>query len=402
MMKKSLWISLILLLSLNLNAQISTGDLTGQDAGNPIPTAIPLLNITPDSRGGALGDAGVASSADANSLYWNVAKYPFIEKQSGLSLSYTPWLHKLADDIDLSYVTGFFKLDKRQTLAFGMRYFSLGNITFTNIYGNELRDFRPKEFTLDAGYAFKMSSELSGGIALRYVYSNLTGGIGETSSKPGWTVAGDLGFFYQKDLNTNLKSTFTAGMNIGNIGGKISYTEDVQDFIPMNLRIGAGYKIQIDDYNSISMLFDINKLLVPTPPIYYTDTTNGTLQRIGKSDSVSVPVAIFQSFWDAPGYLKSDGTRSVFLEEFHEINYSLGIEYWYNKQFALRTGYFYEHPTKGNRKYFTVGLGLRLNVFGLDFTYLIANSAQNPLNNTLRFSLLFNFEELKKEAAIEK
>lgn len=402
MMKKSLWISLILLLSLNLNAQISTGDLTGQDAGNPIPTAVPLLNITPDSRGGALGDAGVASSADANSLYWNVAKYPFIDKKSGLSLSYTPWLHKLADDIDLSYVTGFYKLDKRQTLAFGLRYFSLGNITFTNIYGNELRDFRPKEFTLDAGYAFKMSPELSGGIALRYVYSNLTGGIGETSSKPGSTVAGDLGFFYRKDLNTNLKSTLTAGMNIGNIGGKISYTEDAQDFIPMNLRMGAGYKIQIDDYNSISMVLDINKLLVPTPPIYYTDTTTGSLQRIGKSDSVSVPVAIFQSFWDAPGYLKSDGTRSVFLEEFHEITYSLGVEYWYNKQFALRTGYFYEHPTKGNRKYFTLGLGLRLNVFGLDFTYLIANSAQNPLNNTLRFSLLFNFEELKKEAAIEK
>ncbi len=391
-MKKLLLIPILVLISLTTKAQLSTGDLTGQDAGNPIPTAVPFLNITPDSRGGAMGDAGVASTPDANSLYWNIAKYPFAEKASGLSVSYTPWLRKLADDIDLAYIAGYFDLDKRQTLAFGMRYFSLGNITFTNIYGGVLRDFRPKEFTLDAGYSFKMSKELSGGIALRFVYSNLTGGIGETSSNPGKTVAGDLGFYYQKDLDIGLNSTVAAGLNFSNIGGKISYTEDAQDFIPMNMRLGASYKVDFDDYNSLAFNLDFNKLLVPTPPIY-TDST-----RIGKSDSVSVPVAIFQSFSDAPGYLKADGTRSVFLEELHEITYSMGLEYWYNKQFALRTGFFYEHPTKGNRKYFTLGLGLRLNVFGLDFAYLIANSAQNPLSNTLRFSLLFNFDALNKES----
>ncbi len=401
-MKKTVLISLSLLLSFSIKAQISTGDLTGQDAGNPIPTAVPLLNITPDSRAGAMGDVGVASSADANSLYWNVAKYPFAEKSSGLAISYTPWLRNLADDIDLSYLAGYYDLDKRQTLSFGMRYFSLGSITFTNIYGNVLRDFRPKEFTLDGGYAFKMSEEFSGGIALHFVYSNLTGGIGETSSTPGKTVAGDLGFYYQKDLSlSGMDTRISAGLNVSNIGGKISYTEDAQDFIPMNMRLGAGYIMNIDDYNSISVNFDMNKLLVPTPPIYYTDSASGSLQRIGKSDSVSVPVAIFQSFYDAPGYLKSNGTRSVFLEEFHEITYSLGIEYWYAKQFALRAGYFYEHPTKGNRKYFTLGLGLRLNVFGLDFAYLIANSQSNPLNNTLRFSLLFNFDGLKKEVKEE-
>jgi hypothetical protein len=395
-------LSLVIGLSFNLKAQLSTGDLTGQNAGNPIQTAVPLLNITPDSRAGAMGDAGVATSADANALYWNVAKLPFAEHSSGLAVSYTPWLRNLADDIDLSYIAGYYDLDNRQTIGFGMRYFSLGNITFTNIYGNALRDFRPKEFTIDGAYSFKMSKELSGGIALRYIYSNLTGGIGSTSSKPGSTVAGDLGFYYQKNLKLKeLASTFSAGLNFSNLGGKISYTDESQYFIPMNMRLGAAYQINLDDYNSLSFAFDMNKLLVPTPPIHATDTITGKDYLIGKDDNVSVPVAIFQSFYDAPGYLNSDGSRSVFKEEFHEITYSIGAEYWYAKQFAIRTGYFYENPTKGNRKYFTLGVGLRLNVFGLDFAYLIANSQQNPLNNTLRFTLHFNFENLKKEAKAE-
>ncbi|MCK5537329.1 MAG: type IX secretion system outer membrane channel protein PorV [Bacteroidales bacterium] len=398
----SLILSLIFGLSFNLKAQLTTGDLTGQDAGNPIQTAIPLLNITPDSRSGAMGDVGVATSADANALYWNIAKLPFADHSTGLAISYTPWLRNLADDIDLSYIAGYFDLDDRQTIGIGLRYFSLGNITFTNIYGNVLRDFRPKEFTLDGAYAFKMSEEFSGGIALRYIYSNLTGGIGQTESKPGQTVAGDLGFYYQKDLDMNGKDArFSSGINISNIGGKIDYTEDAQYFIPMNLRIGTSYILHLDDYNSLSFAFDINKLLVPTPPIHATDTITGDAYLIGMDDNVSVPVALIQSFYDAPGVLNSDGTRSVFKEEFREFNYSFGAEYWYAEQFAIRTGYFYEHPTKGNRKYFTLGVGLRLNVFGLDFAYLIANSQQNPLNNTLRFTLHFDFENLKKEASIE-
>jgi len=404
-MKKTITLVLILITGFNfsMKAQLTTGDLTGQDAGNPIQTAVPLLNITPDSRSGAMGDVGVATAADANALYWNVAKLPFAEGSSGLAISYTPWLRNLADDIDLSYLAGYFDLDARQTIAFGLRYFSLGNITFTNIYGNILRDFRPKEFTLDAAYAFKMSKEFSGGIALRYVYSNLTGGIGQTESKPGQTIAGDLGFYYQKPMEMAGKNAqLAAGLSFSNIGGKINYTEEEQYFIPMNLRFGLSYLLNLDDYNSISLAFDINKLLVPTPPIHAVDTLTNEEYLIGKDDNVSVPVAIFQSFFDAPGALNADGSRSVMKEEFREFNYSIGAEYWYAKQFALRAGYFYEHPTKGARKYLTLGVGMRLNVFGLDFAYLIANSQQNPLNNTLRFTLHFDFAGLKKEAALEE
>jgi len=361
--------------------------VTGQV--NAITTAAPFLMITPDSRAGGMGDAGVATSPDANSMHWNAAKYAYTEHDMGISLSYTPWLSALINDLSLSYLSGYQKIGKkrRQTVSFALLYFSLGDIMFTDINGQEIRPFQPREFSLDGAYSFMLGEHISSAIAMRIIYSNLTGGISSTTepTRPGWAFAGDWSLYYNRDIDfLSKKSKLAFGANFSNLGSKISYSDgSEQNFIPMNMRLGTCLTTQLDDYNSLSFTLDINKLLVPTPPFYDIDTITG--ERVifaGKEDQVSPPVAIFQSFNDAPG---------GFNEELHELTYSVGTEYWYNKQFAIRAGYFHEHATKGNRKFLTFGLGLKLNVFGLDFAYLIPTQARNPLENTLRFSLLFDF-----------
>jgi hypothetical protein len=385
----SLLFLLVLLASWPSFGQITTGEITGEL--NTITSAVPFLMIAPDSRGGGMGDAGVATSPDASSMHWNPAKYAFAENDMAISISYTPWLRELIPDINLAYLSGYKKIDEDQNIGFSLLYFSLGDIIFTDVVGNTSGQFNPNEFSLDAAYSRRFSDRLSGALAFRFIYSNLTGGqfVGGVESNPGTALASDVALFYQNAdlLAGGYESTFAWGLNFSNLGSKISYSKDSdKDFIPINMRLGASYKIDFDDYNSLMATADLNKLLVPTPPIYYSDSVdinNDPVIKFGRDPNVSVPVGIFQSFYDAPGGLR---------EEINEITYSFGLEYWYAKQFAIRGGYFHEHSTKGNRKFFTMGIGLRLNVFGLDFAYLVPLYQNNPLQNTLRFSLLFDFD----------
>ncbi len=372
------------------NAQNSdNSNLLGQI--NTITTAVPFLLISPDARAGGMGDQGVASAPDANSLHWNAAKYAFIEKKSGISLSYTPWLKALVNDMFIGYLSGYTKIKKDQAIAGAFRYFSLGNITFTDNQGSTIRDFKPSEFSFDFAYSRKLSDNLSGGIALRWIHSNLTGGtsVEGADSKAGNSVAADISVYYQKEIKVGGKdAVFSSGVNISNLGSKISYTNTgTKNFIPANLRLGPGLKLKLNEYNELAFNLDFNKLLVPTPPIYSDSLDNNNSQIIsyGKDPNVSVPAGIFQSFSDAPGGGK---------EELKEVNIGFGMEYWYDKQFAFRGGYFYENKLKGNRKYFTLGAGLRYNVFGLDLAYLIPTDQRNPLENTLHFTLTFDFDAL--------
>lgn len=367
-------------------------NIIGQDDNRRvITTAVPFLSITPDARGGGLGDAGVAMSTDANSIYWNPSKLAFAEYKVGVSLSYTPWLSKIINDMSLSYLSGYYKISQEQAVGLSMRYFDLGEIFFTDDNNQDQGRFNPKEVSIDATYARKLSEDFSLGITLRYVHSNLTGNFSSSSveAKPGNTMAADISSFYKKEFKTDILSF---GLNISNIGAKLSYSnEDNKDFIPINLRIGSAYRLFVDPYNSFTFALDFNKLMVPTPPIYARDD-NGSIQidpgtnepiiESGKNPNRPLLSGMFGSFADAP-----DG----FSEEMQEIMIGTGVEYWYNDTFAGRVGYYYEHYNKGNRKYFTLGLGFRYNVFGIDFAYLIPQQQDHPLAETLRFSLVFNF-----------
>lgn len=387
-------------------AQLGTDQLSGYDPAtsiNTVTTAVPFLMISPDARSGALGDAGGALTPDANSIHWNMSKLAFIKKKAGFSVSYTPWLRALVPDINLAYLSYYNKLKGDQAISASLRYFSLGDITFTDIVGNTIGQFKPNEFALDLGYARKFSDRWSGGLTLRYIYSNLTGGVSLSDgqgTKAGQSVAADLSTYYRNDeLEVGGKDAeYSTGIVISNIGAKISYTESGRrDFIPTNLRWGNQFKINLDDYNSLAILVDFNKLMVPTPPIYAVDDSTGQpikdqngnfVIAKGKDPNRGLVNGLFTSFADAPG---------GFREEIKEINYSIGLEYWYDNQFAVRAGYFHEPRTKGNRQYFTLGAGLRYSVFGLDFAYLIATQQRNPLENTLRFTLHFDFDSFKAQ-----
>jgi hypothetical protein len=400
--EKSICLPLIFLMiqsTLSFSQEDPTyGDILGQKV-NTITTAVPFLMIAPDARAGAMGDAGVSSSPDANSMHWNPAKFAFIDKDMGLSLNYTPWLRKLVNDINLSYLSGFKRIDNMQTVAASLVFFSLGEIQFTDEAGQPQGTYRPSEFAFDVAYARKLSETFSGAIAMRYINSNLTQGqdVGSTPTRPGRSIAADVSAYYQRELDwRRTPANFSAGINISNIGNKISYSDDDDkaNFIPINLRFGPTLTLFVDEYNSMAFSLDINKLLVPTMPIYLRDPETSApildddgeyiIER-GKDPKRGVVSGIFGSFNDAP-----DGFR----EELNEFTYSLGMEYWYDKQFAIRAGYFHEHVTKGNRKYFTLGIGLKYNVFGLDFSYIIPIMQRSPLEDVLRFSLIFDFDAL--------
>lgn len=367
----------------------STGFVRAQDPDelNAIQYVVPFLLIAPDSRAGAMGDAGVATSPDIYSMHWNPAKYAFIDGEGGIGISYSPWLRTLVPDINIAYLAAYYRVDDKQVVSSSLLYSSLGDIPFTDDWGNVERNFKPNEFAFDAAYSRLLTDNFSGSIAFRFIYSNLTGGFpaGGTETKAGISVASDVSFFYRNDISIGQKDALiSAGANISNIGAKMSYTdENDPDFIPMNLRLGPTLNIEIDRYNDLTFAIDLNKLLVPTPPLY--DELTGEIIA-GKDPNVAVPVAIFQSFADAPGGFK---------EELNEISYSFGAEYWYNKQFAIRAGYFHEHASKGNRKYFTAGAGFRMSVFSLDFSYLMPLVNNHPLARTLRFSLSFDFNAFR-------
>ena len=388
-MKKIISLTLASILCYVSFSQNVTGvDEIGRDNLNTITTAVPFLLISPDSRAGGMGDVGVATSPDANSLHWNPAKFAFVEDEVGFAVSYVPWLRALVPDINLSYLAGYKKLNKNEAIAMELRYFTLGDMTFADVIGNNLGQYKPSEFALGSAYSRKLSDQFSLAISGRYIYSNLTGGqsAGGITTNAGQSIAADVAGYYRKDIRIAKKDMQLAlGANVSNIGNKVRYTEtSTRDFIPINLRLGTALNADLDEYNKISFAFDINKLLVPTPPIY-NDSIDGQID-FGQDPNVSVVSGIFQSFGDAPG---------GFSEEMREINYSIGTEYWYDDQFAVRAGYFNEHNTKGGRKFFTFGSGVKYNVFALDFSYLInasrAINGNNPLANTMRFTLIFDF-----------
>ena len=393
-MKKNLLIAFLLVSCIQINAQTPVDDNVNAPLElNTITTSVPFLIIGPDSKSGGMGDVGVASTPDANSMHWNPAKYAFVENDMGFAINYVPWLRSLVPDISLSYLSGYLKRNENETIGMSLRYFSLGDITFTDINGTTIGQYKPNELAFSGAYARKLSENYSIAIAARYIYSDLTGGqtlTGGLGTHAGQSIAADIAGYFVKEIRIGEQDLDCAiGLNISNLGNKISYTETaVRDFIPINIRFGTSIGTNFDDYNKISIELDINKLLVPTPPQYNDDN-----ERIaGMNPDVSVVSGVFQSFWDAPS-----GTK----EEFREINYSAGLEYWYAEQFAIRGGYFYEHPTKGDRQYFTMGAGVRYNVFQLDFSYLIDASSSingsNPLANTLRFTLTFDFGALEAQ-----
>lgn len=356
-------------------------NVLGQEVA--ITTAVPFLTLSPDARHGALGDAGVATSPDANASYWNAGKVVFIQEEYGGTVSYTPWLGKIVNDMWLGYLSGYYKINREQAVAFSFKYFDMGDITFTN--GPNISDitgqFNPRDFAFDATYSRLLTEKLGVGISARYIYSNLTGTNSNLDAKPGKSVAADIGIYYTTPLNWNRISTLSLGATITNIGAKLSYTDNANaDFLPANLRIGSALTTELDPYNSITFILDFNKLMVPSPPI--RDDTGKIIS--GKDPDRPLLNSLFSSFGDAPNGAK---------EEFQEIMTSVGIEYWYNKVFAARLGYFNEAKNKGNRKYMTIGLGFNKNKFGIDVAYLVPTAKrEHPLAETLRFTLLFHIK----------
>jgi Type IX secretion system protein PorV len=352
---------------------------------NVVTTAVPFLRISPEARAGGMGETGIATIADANSSFWNLAKTPFNTSNAGITLNYTPWLKRLGlNDVYLATASGYYKLDELQAFSLGLRYFSLGKIQFTDGLGNDFGSSNPREVAIDLGYSRKLSEKIGLGVAVRYINSNLAGGqtINGTTYKAGSTVAGDLSFYYN-GANTGGEG-WSFGATLTNLGGKVGYTSDAKqkDYIPANLGLGTAYTKVFDETNKITFALDLNKLMVPTPPF---DPNQATTQaQIDAYRNQGITSSWIKSFGDAPG---------GFSEELREFQASAGIEYMYNDQFAFRTGYFYEDKTKGNRKYFTLGAGLKYNVFGINVSYIIPSGSgtnQNPLSNTLRFGLVFD------------
>lgn len=362
-------------------AVAQSGTSTNGSGANAISTAVPFLNITPDSRAGAMGDAGVATSPDVNANYWNPAKLAFLENSNDISISYSPWLRHLVPDVSLSYLSYAHKIDDRNTFGASLRYFNLGSIQLIDANQVDQGTYKPSELSFDVSFARKFGPNLSLALTGRYIYSNFSNGSFVSGSgqqnKAGNAVSAGISVFYTKPYGDN--KTFSFGTNISNIGSKISYSDNGQKyFLPTNLKFGVANTWNIDSTNRFTVAFDINKLLVPTPPIR---DANGNITS-GHDDNVSVPAGLFQSFGDAPG---------GFSEELKEYSFSPGVEYLYANRFAVRAGYFYENPNKGNRHYATFGVGLKYDVFNFDFAYLAASQQNSPLANTLRFTLTATF-----------
>lgn len=373
-------------------------DNNGMCISNTLLTAVPFLRIAPDARSGAMGDVGIAVSPTSNTMHYNAANMVFAEDQSGFSFTYTPWLSNLnLDDIFLLYTSGYYKIDDNQSVGGAIRFFSLGDIEFTDANGGSLGTGRPREAEFSLAYARKLGDKLSASLTGKYIFSNLASGqnINGLDISTGRSFAADVGINYRTKANVgSYKGEWSFGLAATNIGAKISYTEDaIRDFIPSNLGIGSALKLDLDKYNTITFALDFNKLMVPTPVAKFIKDADGNnihnddwgCDTCTVADYREKPLfqGILGSFGDAQGGLR---------EELKEIAWSLGFEYWYDKQFALRGGYYHESVEKGNRRYFTIGAGIKYNVFGLDFSYLIPSSAiPNPLDNTLRFSLLFDF-----------
>jgi hypothetical protein len=361
-----------------------------------IHTSLPFLNITPDARSSGMGEVGAATSPDAWAMYWNPSKYAFTEDKFGVGIAYTPWLRNLGvKDINLAYLSAYYKIDDLQTIGFATKFMNMGTVHFRDEIGTSLGEFTPKDFSFDIAYARKLSDKFSMSVAGRYVNSNLTGGhsaAGQAPSKPARAVAGDVsGYYSNKRRIYGYPANLSFGFNISNIGNKVSYNDSGKKyFLPTNLRLGLGGSIDVDDFNNIGLYGDMNKLLVPTPPVMGVNEEGERVILRGKDNDVGTAAGIFQSFSDAP-----DG----FSEEIREIAWSLGLEYWYAKQFAVRGGYYTESQTKGNRKWMQFGVGLKLTTFGLDVSYMVPTEGrQSALARTFRFALTFDIGGLNSQA----
>lgn len=384
-----------ILATLSLSALLYANTFAQKYDEKYISTAMPIVLVAPDATSAGLGDVGAASKPDANSSHWNNAKFAFVEDQAGFSMTYTPWLRKLGvGDMNLLYLGGYYKLNNRSALGASITYYSVGEVEFTDESGSSLGNYNPNEFTIDMTYSMKLSDNVSLGATGRYLRSDLTQGqdVGTATTHAGNAIAADVGVYYQMPLfaSPSMPGELALGLFISNLGSKISYSDDdnEKDFLPANLRLGGRYTVDIDEYNQFSLMLDANKLLVPTPPVY--DESGNIIA--GKEDNaakISVMQAVLQSFSDAPNGMS---------EELHEIQLSVGAEYWYNKIFAIRAGYFYENKHKGGRQYMTVGGGIRYNLFTFDLSYLISltTKTQSPLANTVRISLGMNFGQPKK------
>lgn len=387
-------------------AQTGAGIVAGQDTSRRvITTAVPFLLISPDSRASGMGDTGAATSPDGYATHWNPAKLSFVNKDAGFTFSYTPWLRNIVSDMSISYLTGYKRISRTQVLGIALRYFDLGDIQLRNELGGETGQFNPREFEISGTYSQVLSEALSIGANAKFIHSNLSGNLAVSNSdtKPGTAVAIDFGMYWQKDIVfAGNDSHLALAAVISNIGNKITYnSSDNKDFLPANLRLGSAFTINMDPYNTITFAFDLNKLMVPTPPIYKIDSVTGSpiigpdgkpeIDR-GKDPQRPYLSATFGSFADAPDKPK---------EEFQEFILNFGVEYWYRKVFAARLGYFYENPNKGDRKYFSFGLGFRYQKFGIDAAYLVPQTRNHPLAETLRFSFSFDFEKANEEAVTE-
>ncbi len=402
---------LVLFASTNIKAQddnIHIDAIYGQDLDyNVISTAVPFMMIAPDARSSAMGDVGVSTSPDVYSMHWNPAKYAFIEDDFSIGLAYSPWLRKLVPDMNIAYLGVSKRVSPKSTVAATMRYFSLGDITFTDENTYDLGTYSPNEWAIDVAYSRKLGKYISGAVAGRFIYSNLTQGV-KDYSKAAISVVADVAVYYTRDVywfNT-VDANIAWGVSINNIGSKMNYNEAnmEKDFIPTNLRLGPTLKLDIDEYNSLAFSVDLNKLLVPTPPVYQRDSKGAIVFEngepviaAGKDNNVGPVQGIIQSFFDAPGGFK---------EELKEFTIGAGAEYWYNNTFTVRTGFFHEAQMKGNRRYLTFGAGLRYNVFNIDVSYLVpvnntANSGTNPLESTLRLSLTFNLDKWGNNTKLE-
>ena len=372
---KTLAVLLFISFSASLKAQ-NSGVISGQNAKRRVvSTAVPFLNIAPDPRAGAMGNAGVATDPTANSVYWNPAKLAYLNKPMGFAFSFTPWLKSFVNDMSLSYLSGFKKVGDNQAFALGMTYFDLGDIQLTDNTGNKLNTINPREFAIAASYSRKLSSHLSLGVTGKFIHSNLSGGITvspATDPRPGMSIAGDVGIYYRTNINIMKRETqWSLGGVISNIGSKISYNSaNEEDFIPTNLRIGSALSTYLNPYNKITIALDFNKLMLPTP------------RSDGSHLKKSLVGGMFGSFADAPG---------GFAEELKEVSISSGAEYAYKETFMIRAGYFYEHIDKGNRKFFTMGVGVKIEErIAVDFSYLVPQFQNHPLAETLRFGVGYN------------
>lgn len=374
------------------HAQYNNSQYTGQ-SNNYISTGIPILQIAPDAIAGALGDAGAAYEPNAYSSHWNNAKIAFAPLEMSISTTYTPWLRKLDSDMNFLYLGGYKRINRRSAIGASLTYFTLGEIQHTDIEGNEQGNFSPNEFVFDVTYSMKLSDNLALGATARFIHDDLTQGltVQDQTTKSANGLAADAGLYYQNTFD--IGQEFAAALTISNLGSKLSYSDDDADneFLPANLRIGARYSYDIDEYNKVNFLLDLNKLLVPTPPIYNTidSVWEGAYENMADYRMTSSVMGAIKSFYDAPGGL---------TEELHEISLSMGAEYWYSNALAARLGYFYEHKTKGARQYLTLGVGFRYNKMAIDLSYLLPTTkfSTNPLANTVRVSLTMNFEKSKR------